>query len=142
MYKWLIVEKKYLYPWDVPYSEHRMSYPIYHYSLTVSIKRLFLSGIGVDVIDLRMNHCSIMINHSRRHRPSYLKTAVLPLGRTGRTTASRPVPSGALGSPPAGPRWAPGRLRTLSESLEYCRMSTGDGGCFVGFGPIVYSESQ
>ena len=43
--------------------------------------------------------------------------AVLPLGRTGRTTASRPVPSGALGSPPAGPRRAPGRLRTLELSL-------------------------
>ena len=66
MYKWLIVEGEYLYPWGVPYSEHRISYPIYHYSLTVSINRLFLSGIGVDVIDLRMNHCSIMINHSRR----------------------------------------------------------------------------
>ena len=65
---------------------------------------------GVDVIDLRMNHCSIMRHHSRRHRPSYPKTAVLPLGRTGRTTASRPVPSGALGSPPARPRRAPGRL--------------------------------
>jgi len=35
------------------------------------------------------------------------------LKRPGRTTASRPVPSGALGSPPAGPRRAPGRLRTL-----------------------------
>ena len=35
--------------------------------------------------------------------PSYPKMAVLHLGRTGRTTASRPVPSGALGRGPTGP---------------------------------------
>ena len=40
--------------------------------------------------------------------------AVLP--KDGRPTASRPVPSGALGSLPAGPRRAPRRLRTLSPS--------------------------
>ena len=46
------------------------------------------------------------------------KTAVLPLGRTGRTTASPPVPSGALGSLPAGPHRPPGRLGTLATAQQ------------------------
>ena len=62
--------------------------------------------------------------------------AVLPkdgrpaLGRPGRTTDSRPVPSGALGSPPTGPRRAPGRLGTLvTEYLSvshtlYCSLAS------------------
>jgi len=60
--------------------------------------------------------------------PSCLKTAVLPLGRPGRNTDSRPAPSAALGSPPRGvggttqpslffirtvPAGSPGRLGTL-----------------------------
>ena len=49
--------------------------------------------------------------------PSYSKTAVLPLGRTGRATACRPVPSGALGSPLAGPRLPPRRLGTLRAGV-------------------------
>ena len=46
--------------------------------------------------------------------------AVLPkdarpaLSADGRTTANRPVPFRGLGSPPAGPRRAPGRLGTLT----------------------------
>jgi len=36
--------------------------------------------------------------------------------RRGRTTFCRPVPSRALGSPPAGPYGGPGRLRTLPAS--------------------------
>jgi len=39
--------------------------------------------------------------------------AILPLGRPRRTIDSRPVPSGAPGSPPTGPRLAPRRLGTL-----------------------------
>jgi len=53
-----------------------------------------------------------------RHQQS---PAVLRLDRPVRTTESRPVPSGALGSPPAGPRGprtrgAPGRLGTLVQT--------------------------
>ena len=41
------------------------------------------------------------------------------------STASRPVPSGVLGSPPAGPRRAPGGLRTLALcSLDWPIFST------------------
>jgi len=40
-------------------------------------------------------------------------TAVLEIQGRGRTTFCRPVPSRALGSPPAGPYGGPGRLRTL-----------------------------
>ena len=40
-------------------------------------------------------------------------TAVLGIQGRGRTTFCRPVSSGGLGSPPAGPYGGPGRLRTL-----------------------------
>jgi len=42
-----------------------------------------------------------------------LMTAVLGIQGQGRTTFCRPVSSGGLGSPPAGPYGGPGRLRTL-----------------------------
>ena len=45
--------------------------------------------------------------------PSFLMTAVLEIQGRGRTEFCRPVPSRALGSPPAGPYGGPGRLRTL-----------------------------
>jgi len=45
-------------------------------------------------------------------------TAVLEIQGRGRTTFCRPVPSRALGSPPAGPYGGPGRLRTLGSSLS------------------------
>ena len=48
----------------------------------------------------------------------------------GRTTASRPVPSGALGSPPTGPRRAPGRLGILCKDI---------GGIYYTY---VYSNSR
>jgi len=44
---------------------------------------------------------------------SLLMTAVLGIKGRGRTTFCRPVSSGGLGSPPAGPYGGPGRLRTL-----------------------------
>jgi len=44
---------------------------------------------------------------------SLLMTAVLGIQGRGRTTFCRPVSSGGLGSPPAGPYGGPGRLRTL-----------------------------
>ena len=56
-------------------------------------------------------------NMSHPVGPAVPKTALLPLGWTERTTASRPVPSGALGSLPAGPRRAPGRLGTLRAGV-------------------------
>ena len=45
--------------------------------------------------------------------PSSTKTAVLRFLGPAWTAFCRPVPSGALGSPPAGPYRGPGRLRTL-----------------------------
>jgi len=48
---------------------------------------------------------------------SLLMTAVLGIQGRGRTTFCRPVSSGGLGSPPAGPYGGPGRLRTLLGSL-------------------------
>jgi len=51
---------------------------------------------------------------------SLLMTAVLGIKGRGRTTFCRPVWSGGLGSPPAGPYGGPGRLRTLSVPLEGC----------------------
>ena len=101
----------------------------------------------VGIIPLRTNHYGIIKHHSCRPRPSPavlthprpsspvhvhlppsiplpgtnmshpVGPAVLLLGRPGRTTASRPVPSGALGTPPGGPRRAPRRLRTLLVRL-------------------------
>jgi len=47
---------------------------------------------------------------------SLLMTAVLGIKGRGRTTFCRPVSSGGLGSPPAGPYGGPGRLRTLDET--------------------------
>jgi len=47
---------------------------------------------------------------------SLLMTAVLGIQGRGRTTFCRPVSSGGLGSPPAGPYGGPGRLRTLTYS--------------------------
>jgi len=44
---------------------------------------------------------------------SLLMTAVLGIQGRGRTTFCRPVSSGGLGNPPAGPYGGPGRLRTL-----------------------------
>jgi len=44
---------------------------------------------------------------------SLLMTAVLGIQGPGRTTFCRPLSSGGLGSPPAGPYGGPGRLRTL-----------------------------
>jgi len=44
---------------------------------------------------------------------SLLMTAVLGIKGRGRTTFCRPVSSGGLGSPSAGPYGGPGRLRTL-----------------------------
>ena len=90
-------EKKYLYPWvclilsivyHVPFITIHSQYRSTDYFPPVLA--------GVDVIDFGMNHCGIMRHHSRRPRPSYPKTAVLPLGRTGRTTASRPGRLGTL----------------------------------------------
>jgi len=49
---------------------------------------------------------------------SLLMTAVLGIQGRGRTTFCRPVSSGGLGSPPAGPYGAPGRLRTLRRPLQ------------------------
>ena len=48
---------------------------------------------------------------------SFLVAAVLEIQGRGRTTFCRPVPSRALGSPPAGPYGGPGRLRTLEKRL-------------------------
>ena len=42
--------------------------------------------------------------------------------RRGRTTFCRPVPSRALGSPPAGPYGGPGRLRTLLDGSFLARL--------------------
>jgi len=47
---------------------------------------------------------------------SLLMTAVLGIQGRGRTTFCRPVSSGGLASPPAGPYGGPGRLRTLSRN--------------------------
>jgi len=49
---------------------------------------------------------------------SLLMTAVLGIQGRGRTTFCRPVSSGGLGSPPAGPYGGPGRLRTLEETRK------------------------
>jgi len=45
-------------------------------------------------------------------------TAVLQVHGRGRTALCRPVSSGVLGSPPAGPYRGPGRLRTLVSLLH------------------------
>jgi len=58
---------------------------------------------------------------------SLLMTAVLGIKGRGRTTFCRPVSSGGLGSPPAGPYGGPGRLRTLVR---------------VAFSPILRAHSK
>ena len=61
---------------------------------------------------------------------SLLMTAVLGIQGRGRTTFCRPVSSGGLGSPPAGPYGGPGRLRTLAlgklaaSPMTLCTFST------------------
>ena len=45
-------------------------------------------------------------------------TAVLEIQGRGRTAFFRPVSSRALGSPPAGPWGAPGRLQTLADTMS------------------------
>jgi len=50
---------------------------------------------------------------------SLLMTAVLGIKGRGRTTFCRPVSSGGLGSPPAGPYGGPGRLRTLPPTCLF-----------------------
>jgi len=53
-------------------------------------------------------------------------TAVVEIQGEGRTTFCRPVRSGALGRPHAGPYTGPGRLRTLDSAVARSPWSRGN----------------
>jgi len=78
---------------------------------------------------------------------SLLMTAVLGIKGRGRTTFCRPVSSGGLGSPPAGPYGGPRRLRTLlsrittgSSKVRVTVVRTLERRCDVGLGGADHSQ--